>query len=1271
MHRLLDGLRTAGIGAQHFPWPPPNDPGRSPYRGWQPFESVDAAIYFGRDAQIVRGMDLLRGMRTTGRPSVFAILGPSGTGKSSFLRAGLLPRMSRDDRQFAVLDIVRPERAALTGAHGLAAAMHATRARLGLGGISLGDIKSALPHRVDLVRGWLGEIAEAAHARLFDSAEAHPYLVLPLDQTEELFGADAGAEGDQLLDLLAQLLTGPDRILLIVVLTIRTDRYELFQTAPQLGEVETLVFDHLKPLPRTRFREVISGPAVRATAAGHRLDIEPALLDKLVADCTDGADTLPLLALTLSRLHQDYGDDGVLSLDEYIAMGAMNRVVRTEIDALLAGDPAQRRAQLKTLRTAFIPWLATINPENDQALRRIARWDDLPAESHALIDRFVDARLMVKDHRNGETVVEVAVESLLRQWDELAAWLRAEADALKDADTLEQSALAWERNERDHAWLLQGTRLVEAETLTAAPGFSERLLPVRAYVAASRSRENERAEAEKQRQQEELRVAKERQDAAEALAAASSRAEREAQQYAEAIRNRSRGLLALAVISLVISLVAVIGFVQARQAREEVEARSREATALQLIAHSKAMLSQTRSGGSVLASQLILAALELSSHDRVRAAGVDVLYSNRHLEWMTDLARVHAVGFSPDGDRVVAGLGHGAVSVLDAGSGLAAGEQWTAAQGAAMAFSGDGARVAALASGLRVLDSRTGQTLGGPYADSGGVMAAALNSDGTLLAYSDLANGIHVVEVGSGRLLGVASQFSGLVSAMAFSPDGRRIALAGPGLRVWDVGTQEQIVETELADSAQVTSVAFNSDGSRLVFGGSDGSVQGWDIANHQAEQWATFVHKGSVDAVAFSPDGSRVVSGGEDKTVRVWQFVRDGDRMSVRKASEPLTGNLGPVGAVAFSPDGDRIVSGGEDGTVRVWKPPFEMFHIEGTDTLERNIWSLAFSRNGTRLAMGATVGTVRIWDPRTGRLAGPPVGIRNDGFGGRASRMLAVSSEGSKVASVSTDGAVSVWSADTGIPVAAPVRVPGGQLLAISYGANDRLLTAVGADSSIQVVAVDTGQPLGDPLTDHANGYVFADFSTDGRWIATVDGGGMVRIWDAETGRRKGEPIDSDEGPSALAISSDGELVALGGYGRVGIWQVGTGRIALGPMTDHVGSVHKAAFSLDGRWLATVGSDATVRLWDARTGLSVGSSPGDPFEASKVVAFSPDSSAFWTVTGDGIVQTWPIYESVAAELCGKLAGNISRRNWREWIPPDIEYRQACPDLPISPDGS
>jgi signal transduction histidine kinase len=508
LQRLLDALRALGIGAEHFPWPPKGDPDRAPYRGWAPLQEEDAAVFFGRDAQILRGLDALHGMRTSGVGSLFVVLGPSGAGKSSFLRAGLLPRLRCDYRRFLPLPIVRPERAVLTGEHGLANAIHRLRADLRLPQPMLGEIKSAChPDRAERLLGWLDEARQKARAQLLDVAAGQPAptLVLPVDQAEELFNADAGAEAPRFLQLLAALVRHEAGVTpaLIVAVTIRADRYEPLQIAPQLAGVETVLFDHLKPMAPAGYAEVVTGPARRATADGQRLTIEPVLMERLLDDATESADALPLLALTLERLYHDFGADGDLTLAEYESMGGMAEVVQTEIETVLGADP-ERQARLELLHDAFIPWLATINPGNDQPMRRLARWDHLPPAGRPLIQAMVDRRLLVKDTRDGEVVVEVALESLLRQWRELAGWLREEAQDLKDADALERAAADWQASGRDQSWLPGGTRLREAERLADRSGFRDRLEPTREYLHASRQLEIARTEAEHQRQREKL-----------------------------------------------------------------------------------------------------------------------------------------------------------------------------------------------------------------------------------------------------------------------------------------------------------------------------------------------------------------------------------------------------------------------------------------------------------------------------------------------------------------------------------------------------------------------------------------------------------------------------------------------------------------------------------------------------------------------------------------------------------------------------------------------
>ena len=278
-------------------------------------------------------------------------------------------------------------------------------------------------------------------------------------------------------------------------------------------------------------------------------------MERLQGDSAHGADSLPLLSLTLARLYEDYGSTGELTVDGYEAMGGMNHVVQTQIDSVLARDPTVRESQLDRLHRAFIPWLATINPDNDQPMRRVARRSDLPANARLEIDALVSTRLLVQSERDGEVFVEVALESLLRQWADLAGWLAAERDDLKEADNLERAAVAWEQNDRNDAWLLEGGRLSRSESLVSKPGFQDRLSHTSGFLAASRAREDKRSADEEKRKVAELRAAQEKQQVAEA--------------HAATLRRRSQILRVVLAATVVIALVAIAGFVWASNAQRD------------------------------------------------------------------------------------------------------------------------------------------------------------------------------------------------------------------------------------------------------------------------------------------------------------------------------------------------------------------------------------------------------------------------------------------------------------------------------------------------------------------------------------------------------------------------------------------------------------------------------------------------------------------------------------------------------------------------------
>lgn len=568
--RLKTGLAKAGLDARFFPWPPEDDPDRPPYRGMRPLEAEDAGIFFGREAPTIAALDRLRGLAEAAPPRFVVVLGASGAGKSSYLRAGLLPRLERDDRHFLALPIVRPERAAISGDTGLLRSLEAAAKARGLKR-SRADLKGAIAAGAPAVAALLADLAAAARVPgLGDEAPPPPRVVLPVDQGEELFAAEGAEDADAFLRLVHDLVTDPASNLIVLV-TIRSDAYEQLQTATPLEGIrqETL---SLPPMPRGAYQTVIEGPAARLRDTARTLKIEPALTAALLADIEAGGgkDALPLLAFTLERLYLEYGGDGDLRLDEYEQLGRIRGSINAAVEgALKAADadpavPRDRAAREALLRRALIPWLAGIDPETGSPRRRVARFSEIPEEARPLIAHLIDARLLATDRTadSGEVTIEPAHEALLRQWGLLEGWLEEDFAALSALEGVRRATRDWDANARDAAWLAHtGGRLEDAEALLARDDFGRSLdAPARAYLAAARAVDT----ARRNRELEEARKLAE--------------AERVAAERQRQVARRTRvGLIAASLLALAAVGAALYGFDQANRADEQAAIASEQA----------------------------------------------------------------------------------------------------------------------------------------------------------------------------------------------------------------------------------------------------------------------------------------------------------------------------------------------------------------------------------------------------------------------------------------------------------------------------------------------------------------------------------------------------------------------------------------------------------------------------------------------------------------------------------------------------------------------
>ncbi len=465
---LRDGLLSKRITPQSFPWPPPNEPTRSVYRGLQALDVQDAAIFFGRDADIARGLDELRRLRNGAPQRLLAILGASGAGKSSFLRAGLIARLKRDEENFLVLPVVRPERAAVSGPQGLTASISTAQGRAVSWAGGVANLAQAF---ADLRKPVMQRLTRNAEAARETHTTKPPTIILPLDQAEELFGVEnteRAAFCEAVEDAIAQDGNA------VLVATIRTDTYESLQNGWMRDRQTPFT---LPAIAAGSFQEIIEGPARLAKPP---LKIEPELTQQLLSDL-NAADALPLLAFTLERLRTQLGQQGRLSLADYRdKLGGLSGAIQSAVDAVLGAAPSKEKLALA--RRLFVP--ALVQVDQDGVKRRVARRADIPADAQKLADQFVDQRLLVAD----AGTIEVAHEAILRQWPALASWIRDEYDALKLVGDLQAATSEWVQEGRPDNWMAHsGDKVADAETLLERADYSKSLnSDVRDYVAAWR-----------------------------------------------------------------------------------------------------------------------------------------------------------------------------------------------------------------------------------------------------------------------------------------------------------------------------------------------------------------------------------------------------------------------------------------------------------------------------------------------------------------------------------------------------------------------------------------------------------------------------------------------------------------------------------------------------------------------------------------------------------------------------------------------------------------
>ncbi|WP_248966281.1 caspase, EACC1-associated type [Sphaerisporangium perillae] len=827
----------------------------SPYRGLAAFGPEDAAYFFGRRDLTRTLVDRVAALDKSSGPLV--VIGASGAGKSSLLRAGLLPtlRLARTP-----VVVFTPSNDPLG---------HLARHLANLGSPANAGANDAV-HLSERLRD-----DPALAGKLLTKNDASPSVIV--DQFEELFNPDRDEQTRQAFVTALHAASAHARI----VIAVRGDyfghcaAYRLLLAALEKAVV-------VGPMDDRHLRQVIEEPARLAA-----LELESGLVDLLLDDVgainsPDGsmsaaAAVLPLLSHALLSTWQ-HSPDKTLTLAAYRASGGVSGALAKSADTTLNQVPLDHRPIAQRVLTSLVH----LGDDLADTRRRVTRADLMamaPAAAHTsvstVVERFTDARLLISNKEG----VELAHEALIRSWPQLREWLDADRAALLARQRLRDDAARWDRSGRNPAFLYSGTRLDDAPrdaTPTSAGQGS-------AGAALS--------EVETQ------------------FLAAGRHVARRGRQVRLLITS---ALAVLLVLSLIASVLAVV---TARQA-SDVARQAREAARLALSRQFAAQSIDLSEVNSTVSQLLAAAAWSTAPTAEARLSLLVAVAKPARGVLTGHENSVSGVVFSPNGQRLASADWDGTVRVWDAATHRQIASIPTG-QGSVygVAFDKDGQRLASAGEDgtVRVWDAATHRQIASIPTGQGSVYGVVFSPNGQRLASAGEDGTVRLWDAATHRQIASIPTGQDIVTGMVFSPNGQRLASAGYDgtVRVWDAATHRQIASIPTGQG-RVSGVVFSPNGQRLASAGYDGTVRVWDAATHR--QIASIpTGQGRVYGVVFSPNGQRLASTGYDGTVRLWDAATHRQIASIPTGQDSVTG-------VAFDKDGQRLASAGEDGTVQLW---------------------------------------------------------------------------------------------------------------------------------------------------------------------------------------------------------------------------------------------------------------------------------------------------------------------------------------------------------------